>query len=328
MALRQALDTKLKNEDDITGVTALPVLGRIPFDAKAKHRPLVVTADPQSVQSEAYRQLRTNLQFVSSTGRSRIVLVTSSVPGEGKSASAVNLALSLAEAGSRVCLVEADLRRPGIGRYLDLEGAVGLTTVLIGAVDVQDAVQPWGGLHVLMSGERPPNPSEMLGSPAMGELLDTLQDRYDIVIVDGAPLLPVTDSAVLSRLCSGVVVVVGAGHVRRRELSRSIADLEAVGANLAGLLLTKLPTKGPDGNGMKTYTYQTAPASRRDEANGKRRKERRRDRSAGTGGQAVTAESRVESGVVESKIDAGDTAEGQPASTDLAHRDLPALQPK
>lgn len=299
MAVRQALDTRLKNEDDVGAVTALPVLGRIPFDDKAKTRPLVVTADPQSPQAEAYRQLRTNLQFIAGAGGRGSFLVTSSVPGEGKSASAVNLALSLAESGSRVCLVEADLRRPGIGQYLDLEGAVGLTTVLIGAVDIDDAVQPWGssGLHVLMSGDRPPNPSEMLGSPAMADLLESLQDRYDIVVIDGAPLLPVTDSAVLARLCTGVVLIVGAGAVRRRELARSISDLESVGAPVSGVLLTRLPTRGPDGTGMKSYTYETAPVAR-----AKQSRRERSDRKAGataapttpTAARPVAAEERRE----------------------------------
>lgn len=296
MALRQALDTRLKNEADVTAVSTLPVLGRIPFDGKAKARPTLVTADPQSVQAEAYRQLRTNLQFVAGAGCGRTFLVTSSVPGEGKSASAVNMALSLAEAGSRVCLVEADLRRPGIGRYLDLEGSVGLTTVLIGTVDVEDAVQPWGssGLHVLMSGERPPNPAEILGGPAMAELLDALQNRYDFVIVDGAPLLPVTDSAVLARLCSGVVLIVGAGHVRRRELARSISDLEAVGAPVAGLLLTKLPTRGPDGTGLKTYAYQATPAGPPTRKPGGR-KGRRSERSAEADRQNATGQAEAAS---------------------------------
>ena len=260
MALREALDTRLKGERDVTAVTTAPVLGRIPFDNHAKSRPLLVSTDPNSVQAEAYRQLRTNLQFVASAGRGRTILVTSSIPGEGKSASAVNLAISMAEAGSRVCLVEADLRRPGVGRYLDLEAAVGLTTVLIGAVDLTDAIQPWGSgnLDVLMSGQRPPNPSEMLSGPAMGELLDTLQDQYDVVIIDGAPLLPVTDSAVLARRCAGVVVVVGTGQVRRKELQRSLSDLETVGAPVVGVLLTKVPTKGPDGAGIKTYAYEAS----------------------------------------------------------------------
>jgi len=267
MAVREMSDTRLKAERDVVAVTVSPVLGRIPFNSHAKTRPLVVKADPNGSSAEAYRQLRTNLEFAVSAGNGRTVLFTSSVPGEGKSCTAINLALSLAAAGSRVCLVDADLRRPGVGRYTDLESGVGLTTVLIGAVDVDSALQPWGpNLQVLMSGELPPNPSELLGSPAMGQLLDELNSRFDIVIIDGAPLLPVTDSAVLSRRCAAVVMVVGTGDLRRRELQRSLGDLETIDAPVVGVVLTKVPTRGPNGSGLKTYGYQATGAVTLDDA--------------------------------------------------------------
>jgi capsular exopolysaccharide synthesis family protein len=261
MAVREMTDTRLKSERDVVAVTVSPVLGRIPFDSDAKSRPLVVKADPHGSLAEAYRQLRTNLQFAASAGQGRTVLLTSSVPGEGKSSTAINLAMSLAAAGSRVCLVDGDLRRPGVGRYTDLESSVGLTTVLIGAADLDSALQPWGpNLQVLMSGELPPNPSELLGSPAMGELLDELGSRFDIVVIDGAPLLPVTDSAVLARRVASVVMVVGMGELKRRELQRSLGDLETIDAPVVGVVITKMPTKGPHGSGLKTYGYQATGA--------------------------------------------------------------------
>jgi capsular exopolysaccharide synthesis family protein len=261
MIVRELTDTRLKSERDVLAVTVSPVLGRIPFDDKAKSRPLVVQADPHGPLAEAYRQLRTNLEFAVSAGRGRTVLFTSSIPGEGKSSTAINLAMSMAAAGSRVCLVDADLRRPGVGRYTDLESSVGLSTVLIGAADLDSALQPWGpNLQVLMSGELPPNPSELLGSAAMGELLDDLDNRFDIVVLDGAPLLPVTDSAVLSRRVAAVVMVVGTRELRRRELLRSLSDLETIDAPVVGVVLTKVPTKGPNGSGLKTYGYQATGA--------------------------------------------------------------------
>jgi Mrp family chromosome partitioning ATPase len=111
-----------------------------------------------------------------------------------------------------------------------------------------------------MSGELPPNPSELLGSAAMGELLDDLDNRFDIVVLDGAPLLPVTDSAVLSRRVAAVVMVVGTRELRRRELQRSLSDLETIDAPVVGVVLTKVPTKGPNGSGLKTYGYQATGA--------------------------------------------------------------------
>jgi succinoglycan biosynthesis transport protein ExoP len=128
--------------------------------------------------------------------------VTSSLPGEGKSTTAINLAITLADAGSRVALVDADLRRPSVAEYMGLEGGVGLTTVMIWQASVQDVIQPWGDkfLYVLSSGQVPPNPSELLGSRPMAKLLEVLITRYDIVLIDTPPLLPVTDAAILAKL--------------------------------------------------------------------------------------------------------------------------------
>lgn len=257
-AIREILDTRLKGERDIPAVTALPVLGRLPFDALAARQPLVLQAGADRPRAEALRQLRTNLQFVATGGAGRSLLFTSSVPGEGKSTVVLNLAIALTQAGSTVCLVEADLRRPSLGGYLGLDDTVGLTSVLIDAAKLSDVVQRWGDhqLDVILSGERPPNPSELLGGDAMTVLLATLARRYDYVLLDSPPLLPVTDSVVLARQCSGVLMVVGTGTVRRRELHRSLADLEGVEARVLGLVLNRLPVKGPNSTGIAHYRYK------------------------------------------------------------------------
>lgn len=176
--------------------------------------------------------------------------MTSSVPGEGKSTVAANLALTLAEAGSRVALVDADLRRPSVADYLGLEGAAGLTTVLIGQATLDDVVQPWGALAVLTSGQIPPNPSEMVGSRAMTWVLDELAERYDVVVIDTPPLLPVTDAAILARLTDGALVVAGANGLHRHQLTEALGSLERVGARVLGLVVNRVPDMLPE-----AYSY-------------------------------------------------------------------------
>jgi Mrp family chromosome partitioning ATPase len=142
--LRGVLDTKVRSEVDVQKVTDAAVIARIGYDAYAPARPLIVQSSPHNHRSEAFRRLRTNLQFLDIADRPKTLVVTSSLPGEGKSTTALNLAITLADAGSRVALVDADLRRPSIAEYMGLDGEVGLTTVLIGQANLLDAIQPWG----------------------------------------------------------------------------------------------------------------------------------------------------------------------------------------
>lgn len=255
--LRETLDTSVKGEDDVRHVTSASVLGGIAFDPEAPKRPLIVHADPQGSRAEAFRQLRTNLQFVDVANHPRSFVVTSSIPGEGKSTTAANLAITMSLAGSNVCLVEGDLRRPKVAEYLGMEGAVGLTTVLIGRAELADVTQSWGNgnLHVLPAGQVPPNPSELLGSAAMEELLRKLETTYDTVIIDAPPLLPVTDAAVLTKLAGGAVVVVGSQRINRDQLAKALGNLESVDGRVLGVILNLLPTKGPDAYGYYSYGY-------------------------------------------------------------------------
>ncbi|MGO1315995.1 MAG: polysaccharide biosynthesis tyrosine autokinase, partial [Cellulomonadaceae bacterium] len=254
--LREVLDTRIRTASDIAKVTSASVIGTVAYDPDAPKHPLIVQSDPHSQRAEALRRLRTNLQFLGVDGRPQLIVVTSSLPNEGKSTTAVNLAIALADAGSRVLLVDADLRHPSVAKFMGIEGGVGLTTVLIGRAGLQDVVQPWGqsGLQVLPSGQIPPNPSELLGSGAMSELLDVLSQHYDTVILDTAPLLPVTDGAILSRLAGGAVVVVGSGEVHRAQLAEAVGSLEAVGTPVHGLVLNGVPQKHAE-----SYTYRYAP---------------------------------------------------------------------
>jgi len=255
--LRHTLDTAVRGEADVAQVSEANVLGGIAYDPEAPRRPLIVHASPHSNRAESFRQLRTNLQFVDAAHQVRSFVVTSSVPGEGKSTSTANLAITMADAGIRVCLIEGDLRRPKLAEYMGLENAVGLTTVLIGRADIADVLQPWGTgqLDLLSCGQVPPNPSELLGSKAMSDLLRKLEAEYDVVIVDAPPLLPVTDAAILSKIAGGAVLVVGSGKLNRSELARAVGTLESVEANLLGVVMNMLPTKGPDAYGYYSYDY-------------------------------------------------------------------------
>lgn len=258
--LRSMLDSRVRGEADVSAVTGTPVLGRIAFEESAAKSPLLTQSARQSPRSESFRQLRTNLQFANVAGQVKTIVVTSSLPGEGKSTTAANIAIALAEAGASVCLVDADLRRPMINEYLGLDRNAGLTTALIGRGEVEELLQPWGesNLFVLASGQIPPNPSELLGSERMRQIISTLEGIFDTVVIDAPPLLPVTDATVVSRIADGVVLVVGAEKIKRQDLEKSIATLGLVEANLLGLVINRLPLKGPDAYSYTYYGYSEA----------------------------------------------------------------------
>jgi capsular exopolysaccharide synthesis family protein len=240
--LRHVLDTKIRNEDDVRSLTSSPILGVVAYDADVSSHPMILRDQPLAASSEAIRRLRTNLQFIDVANRPKSIVISSSIPGEGKSTIGLNLAVSLADTGTRVILVDADLRRPSVAEYVGIEGGVGLTTVLIGRAEVEDVVQPLGvtGLDLLPAGQIPPNPSELLGSMAMADLLEQLSASYDMVLLDSPPLLPVTDAVVLSNLAGGALVIVGADRIHRPQLQQSLDSLETAGAHLFGIVMNKI----------------------------------------------------------------------------------------
>jgi capsular exopolysaccharide synthesis family protein len=272
--LRETLDTSVKPGDDLMHDFGLPAVGVIGFDPEARNQPLILHDQAHSSRGEAFRQLRTNLQFIDVDTPPRSIVVTSSVPEEGKTTTTMNLAVTMAEAGLRVLVVDGDLRRPQLANFFGLESAVGLTSVLIGQVQVDDVLQEWGGglLRVLPSGPVPPNPSELLGSRGMHALLRQLEDMADLVIIDAPPVLPVTDATVLSAAASGALLVVHAGRTRREQVRRSLANLEAVDARVLGIVFNKVPTRGPDAYYDYGYSYKyDGTGDNRSVANGQRR---------------------------------------------------------
>ncbi|MDP9827565.1 polysaccharide biosynthesis tyrosine autokinase [Kineosporia succinea] len=261
--LRDQLNTTLRGAADLEQLTGSVPLGVVPFDASAPKQPLV-TADAFGGRAEAFRTLRTNLQFADVDNPPRVIAVTSALPDEGKTTTACNIALILAQSGARVVLVEGDLRKPAVSRYLGISNGAGLTNVLAGQHDLRDVVVGYERdlLAVLPSGPTPPNPSELLGSQQMRHLLDTLAEHYDVVIIDAPPLLPVTDAALIATAADGAILVVRHGRSRREEAERALKSLEAVSAKMLGTVLNFAPRKkgagGYDGYG---YGYGQPPAA-------------------------------------------------------------------
>ena len=269
--LLETLDTRVKNVADLPVIAGAPLLGALATDAEIPKHPLIVRDRPHSPQAEAFRALRTNLQFVDVDHRPRAIVVTSAVPREGKSTVAANLAVALAEAGTAVALVEADLRNPTLAKRMGLDGGLGLTDVLIGRATIGDAIQRFGAngkLWVLTSGSLPPNPSELLGSQQMRAALEELK-RVTVVIIDTPPLLPVTDAAVLAALTDGALVVTAVGSTRREQLHQAVQRLETVGARLLGLVANKASTRGSDAYAYAYgYGYAAKGRHRTDEPAG------------------------------------------------------------
>lgn len=250
-ALRAVLDTRVRSIDDVERATSVPVLGGLAFDPKAPRRPLVVAADSRNPRTEGFRALRTNIEYLAAGGETPVFVITSAGPGEGKSTTAANLAIAFAQSGSRVALVDGDLRMPRVADYFAIEGGVGLTDVLAGRLPASEALQRWGhgALFLLPAGTIPPNPAELLGSAAMSSLLADLRVAFDIVIIDAPPVLLVTDAAVLAGRANGALLVVAAGKTTTPRLRAAIDSIRKVGATVLGTVVTMLPTANPARSG-------------------------------------------------------------------------------
>jgi succinoglycan biosynthesis transport protein ExoP len=253
--LRAALDRRVRVPADVEAAVPVPVLGKIPLDADTGDHPLAVSSAPRSPRAEAFRSLRTNVRFFFQDGQG-VFVVTSSGPGEGKSTTAANLALAFADAGQRVALIDGDLRLPRVAEYFGIEGGVGLSDVLVERAELNDVLQRWGRstLFLLPSGTVPPNPAELLGSPAMERLISTLSSAFDVIVVDAPPLLLVTDAAVIARITTGAILIAAAGSTQANRLADAAKSIESVGARVLGTVLTKDPSPRP------ASAYLAAPA--------------------------------------------------------------------
>ena len=253
--LRDYVDDSLRGVEDVERQAGATLIGVIPHvvpdraessrrkdQKKGRTTPvrdhLVAQDDPKAPATEAYRTLRTNLLFMSATGPLRVLLVSSPLQGEGKSTTAANLAAVLVQAGQRVLLVGADLRRPSLHRFFGLSNRVGLSSVLSGQAEITTAVQDPGipDLRVLPGGPVPPNPAELLGSPRMRKLLEDVKQVADWIIIDGPPVLGLADALVLSAVSDGTLMVVNEA-TNRRILAHARDQLSKVQTRPAGVVL-------------------------------------------------------------------------------------------
>jgi capsular exopolysaccharide synthesis family protein len=241
---RAALDRSLRDPDEASAVARTPVLGVIVRDERFNTNHVVDSATSAGA-GEGYRQLRSNLQFLSVDNPPKVIMVTSAIPGQGKSTATVNLGVALAKAGRRVAVVEADLRKPMVTTYLGLVEGAGLTSVLTRNAELADVLQPWGedGLSVVAAGPIPPNPGELLTSSHMKLLLDELRRTNDFVLIDTPPLLPVADATGLAVLADGVLLCARYGSTKREQLRQVRAMLDRVGARTLGLMLNAVPPR-------------------------------------------------------------------------------------
>jgi len=260
--LIEYLDDSIRSPEQITSLLRVPVIGVIARMNGGSHnengnRSLIAVKQPRSPVVEAFRALRTNIQFTSVDRPVRSLLVTSAVPVEGKSTVAANLAVVMAQAGLRVLLVDCDLRRPSVHKLFDQTNRVGLTDMMLQASAQWDsAAQPTqtANLSILSSGSLPPNPAELLGSERLRQLLDRLRSSYDMVIIDSPPMLPITDATVLARVVDGVLLIVDTGATRVGAVLQSKEMLERVGGRLIGVVMNKV-VKGVGGYSNYYHYY-------------------------------------------------------------------------
>ena len=262
--LLENLDNTVRTPEQAQMISALPALGMIPLGSKRPNEDasrklavatskeaveLVTQSRPQSQMAESYRALRTSLLLSSSGAPPRVILITSAMPQEGKTTTSINSAIVLAQKGTRVLLIDADLRRPGIHKALGMGPRSGLSNVLTGSADVQQTItrsQVVPSLFVLPAGTPPPNPAELLASANMRDLIDSLRHDYDHIVIDTPPTLSVTDAVVLSTRADSVVLVIRSGKTTKQALRRARELLVRVNARVTGVLLNAVDLSSPD----------------------------------------------------------------------------------
>ena len=218
---------------------------------------LITLNNPKSPIAEAYRTLRTNIQFSNIDGDLKLLCVTSSGPGEGKTTTSTNLAETFAQSGNRVLIIDGDLRKPRVHKVFNLRNVRGLTNVLSGQNMIEEVTQFAGSdITVITSGPIPPNPSELLGSQKMKDIMTQLKQLYDVIIIDAPPVGVVTDAAILSTIVDGTILVVASGKTEIDGAKRAKQLLENVGARIIGVVMTMMPVSKKGYYGYQYYSYE------------------------------------------------------------------------
>lgn len=257
--LRNAMDNTIKAVDEVSKLSNAPLLGSVSFESSVSKAPLIVRDNPSTIASEDYKKIRTNLQFVDAGNPHKVLLLTSSVPGEGKSVTTANIGLALASAGHRVLLIDADLRRPTLGKLLGIQEDVGLTNILAGMVTPTQVIQNTSvpTLKALAAGTPPPNPSELLGSDLMAQLVSDLRPQFDTILIDTSPLIAVTDAAALAPTTDGAILLCRANRTTRQQFSSALRALTSVDVVVRGTILTMTQSRESEPN---SYNYPVQPA--------------------------------------------------------------------
>jgi capsular exopolysaccharide synthesis family protein len=242
------IDDSIKGPEDVERYLRTPLLGIIPRFGRSSgdlKRDLVSIEEPKSTITELFRSARTGILFSSSEGEPRTLLIWSAGSGEGKTMVAINLAVTMAQAKNRILLIDADLRRSRLHKSFGFRNDTGLSTYLSGQKEIDELVQSTQieNLWVLPAGPSPPDPSQLLGSDRMRTLLSTVAGKYDRVIIDSAPALAVTDSALIAGLVDGIVQVIAASKVSRKLLLRGIEQMKKVGGNTLGAILNRVKSQ-------------------------------------------------------------------------------------
>ncbi|RJN31604.1 CpsD/CapB family tyrosine-protein kinase [Nesterenkonia natronophila] len=240
--MRATLDHKLRSRDDLARLNGGTLLGSIPKKSSGQGSSLVSELRLDDPRGEAFRRLWTELRFAQVDDPNPAILVTSAQPKEGKTSTGINLAITAARSGNRVALVDVDLRQPTVASKLGLENSVGLTTVLLGAADLTELFQPWGTdeLYVLTAGKMVTNPLGLLDSRAMSTLMNRLNAEFDMVILDGPPVLTAADSLVLAKHVGQLLLVTAVGEVRVNHVEEALRALSAAEVP-TGIVLNKVP---------------------------------------------------------------------------------------